>query len=856
MKNPKARVLIFGILLSIVPSFATSAPSEPLDPTCRVVVEARDNYDHAYRASQPAHPFWIWKGRTGIGRVCVFRKTFTLDALPAEANLSVAFDGEVDVAVNGQPVCRATKVPAHNYNLKASKRDLPMTEFPIRLIDIGSFLRKGENALEIRAVSNAAVGLLAFVEGQGGKLRLVSNATWQAACEEVGRRADWSAAEVRQGMGSLPYNLPVRGVNYENPPLPDYLRVWPVNPAKIALAEIGKGSIVDPENLLAVDGKPATITIPDESRRLLQEASVKEKLAKCQWPITPVCGYPQRINDQDPLAALKAVCPALVFDFGREVHGRLQMASLAKGDVDVLVNFGESPGEATYLPNLGTQWRTISAGTTVEFPETGFRYVKVWFIDSKGNTPIAMDGIKLNFVHYPVQYVGAFHSSDPRLDRIWESGAYTAHLVMQEGIWDGIKRDRSTWADCLYYVARTNYYVFGDAFIPEHSMNSIPRMNGDRLASPVNGFVGHTAWLLRSYCDYYRFTGNFQYISENRRVINSLLEMMRTRFFDGDHALFTNPKKDKIHIDCVAPYVDKDNKNLQMGIHMILFGAFRDGAWLLRAIGDEAAVAKSQEIDNWCEKMKQAATAEWFNAESGIFGKDSQAIEQVNALAIYTGLANREQAKSILNCLLKRPWAKGHEVSPMGMMYINEAMMQESVEDIQTALASLRDYYGTLLDRGLTTFPESDFVHKRAAGEIPGFGPDWAQAFNFYGGSLNHGTSAHPPSFLGRYVLGIYPTTPGFSSCEIKPRLGDLEWVEGSAPTPHGRIQVRHENGKEGFTSRISLPKDISATVLLPARNGQQPVLIVNGKTVPPSQTGDGLVRYCIKPSVDTSKTL
>ncbi|SFL80144.1 hypothetical protein SAMN04487943_10451 [Gracilibacillus orientalis] len=33
---------------------------------------------------------------------------------------------------------------------------------------------------------------------------------------------------------------------------------------------------------------------------------------------------------------------------------------------------------------------------------------------------------------------------------------------------------------------------------------------------------------------------------------------------------------------------------------------------------------------------------------------------------------------------------------------------------------------------------------------------------------------------------------------EIKPSLGDLEWVEGSFPTPYGNLKVKHYKQKDG----------------------------------------------------------
>jgi hypothetical protein len=60
-----------------------------------------------------------------------------------------------------------------------------------------------------------------------------------------------------------------------------------------------------------------------------------------------------------------------------------------------------------------------------------------------------------------------------------------------------------------------------------------------------------------------------------------------------------------------------------------------------------------------------------------------------------------------------------------------------------------------------------------------------------YGKSLCHAWGASPIYLLGKYYLGVRPTLPGYEEYEIRPALGDLEWMEGSVPTPHGMIHIR-----------------------------------------------------------------
>ena len=60
-----------------------------------------------------------------------------------------------------------------------------------------------------------------------------------------------------------------------------------------------------------------------------------------------------------------------------------------------------------------------------------------------------------------IPYVGSFRSDDERLNRIWEVGAYTVHLNMQDYLWDGIKRDRLVWLGDMHPEVRTINAVFG-----------------------------------------------------------------------------------------------------------------------------------------------------------------------------------------------------------------------------------------------------------------------------------------------------------------------------------------------------------------------------------------------------------
>jgi len=64
--------------------------------------------------------------------------------------------------------------------------------------------------------------------------------------------------------------------------------------------------------------------------------------------------------------------------------------------------------------------------------------------------------------------------------------------------------------------------------------------------------------------------------------------------------------------------------------------------------------------------------------------------------------------------------------------------------------------------------------------------------------SFCHGWGAGPVAQLPMYVLGIKPVAPGWKEIEIVPQAGNLQWAEGTVPTPLGEISVNWTkvNGK------------------------------------------------------------
>ncbi len=177
--------------------------------------------------------------------------------------------------------------------------------------------------------------------------------------------------------------------------------------------------------------------------------------------------------------------PYVIFDFGHEVGGQVQMTmSGASGSPRLGLAFSEasmymtsasdfsedSPGVATE-----THYVDVPSGTT-QFTDPvirgGFRYLMV-FLDSPGSVNIS--DLRLHFTPDPTatdlrSYPGAFLSASDQLNQLWYSGAYTVQMdtidpttgrpypatpgpvqnnaTIASGptaITDGAKRDRMDW---------------------------------------------------------------------------------------------------------------------------------------------------------------------------------------------------------------------------------------------------------------------------------------------------------------------------------------------------------------------------------------------------------------------------
>jgi alpha-L-rhamnosidase len=499
----------------------------------------------------------------------------------------------------------------------------------------------------------------------------------------------------------------------------------------------------------------------------------------------------------------KGSAPGVLLDFGTELQGavqigvtRLKPANSENGKTArIRIRFGESAQEA--MSEMGERFsqndhavrdQIVSAPWlgTIEAGQTGFRFVRLDLIDP--GAELSLKWIRAVLIIRDLPYLGSFRCNDDRLNQIWRTGAYTVHLNMQDYLWDGIKRDRLVWVGDMHPETMTISSVFGAVDIVPRSLDLIR----DRTPLPawMNGISSYSIWWILIQHSWYQQQGDLEYLKNQKQYLRGLLHQLAT-YIDKD-GRETLPE---------GRFLDWPSKNNQAAIHAglqaLLVLAFEAGNELAVALEDPA--------------LQQSCQAAVIRLRKHL--PDAGNSKQAAALM---ALARLGEAEKINREILAVDGVQ--RLSTFYGYYVLQA--RAKANDYTGCLDTIRAYWGAMLDYGATTFWEDfslDWTNNAARidqltapgqRDIHGDFGDWC--YKGYRHSLCHGWASGPTAWLSEHVLGVQVVAPGGKVVRIEPHLGDLEWVEGSFPTPQGVITVRHErlsNGK--IKSHVQAPPGV-----------------------------------------------
>ena len=512
--------------------------------------------------------------------------------------------------------------------------------------------------------------------------------------------------------------------------------------------------------------------------------------------------YVGQVSTTEPAVAVlkssKSGKASILFDFGKELQGGVQIIRAISSDKKAAVFhlcFGESVTEA--MSSVDAEGTTATNEHSVrDFEtsvpwlgsmitgETGFRFLRVDLVSEDVEVPLV--AVRAVSRYRDIPYIGSFKCNDERINKIWETGAYTVHLNMQDYLWDGIKRDRLVWIGDMHPEVMTVGTVFGNHEVVRKSLDYV--RDGTPATSWMNGICSYSLWWIIIHHHLYWYYGDKEYLSAQKTYLTELLRNVMKNI-DGNKEAYKSGR----FID----WPTNDNPDaIHAGLQALTVRALEAGSELAGWLSDPALA----------KECRDAAT------KLRTYVPDNKGNKEAAALLAIEGMLDAKTAHDII----VKDGAKDF-TSFMGYYMLEALAKNGSYAD---ALDLISEYWGRMLDLGATTFWEDfNYMDSKNAARIDEFVPEGKFDIHADGGaycyvglrhSFCHGWASGPTAWLSQHILGVEPASPGFKTVRIRPHLGNLKWVEGDFPTPYGIIHVTHSRRSDGqISSTVELPEGV-----------------------------------------------
>lgn len=477
---------------------------------------------------------------------------------------------------------------------------------------------------------------------------------------------------------------------------------------------------------------------------------------------TPPSSYHLERKEQYPVSHENGL-----YDFGRETFGYLKLKGL-KGTVRIY--YGESREEALDKEHCETL-DVLTEGETLG--SKAFRFVNIEKVGDSSYDEVLMD---YEYAPYDPTKSGSFCCSDELLNKIWEVSAYTIDLTTREFFMDGIKRDRWTWSGDAIQSYLMNYYL---RFDTECVKRTIRQLRGkDPVTAHINTIMDYTFYWFKSISDYYQYTADRDFVSEMWPRMVSLMDYVLGR--TNADGMAEGKPDDWIFVDWTDFPMHK--RGVLCFEQILLMKSLETMAECAELTGTPSEIYRKK-ADDLCNKIN---TLFWSNdkkaylhaIENGMM--NPQITKFPNMFAILYGLTDAKQQDQIMQQVMLNT-----DIDPITTPYMRFYELETLCKTghHSQVLDEIRSYWGGMLCEGATTFWEKYVPTEVGTQHLAMYGRP-------YGKSLCHAWGASPIYLIGRYYLGVSPVKPGYSEYEIRPRLGDLEWMRGDVPTPFGKIHI------------------------------------------------------------------
>lgn len=743
-----------------------------------------------------------------------FRKEFTLDQNIVFARVYVTSKGLYECHLNGRKVGQDLLTPGRSLNNLYPYRDYDLAPLlPYQVYDVTPLVHPGKNVIGA-LLANSGYYSISLFEGEMQMLLLEIRVKYADGREEK--------------------------------ILTD--QTWKTHESPIVHSAVMMGEIYDARmQLPGWDTTKYDETGWSSTELASEEIVPHPNMAQACKPIQVTA----------ELKAIKVTQPSprkYIFDFGQNAAGRcrLKIRGTQPGTRIELryaeaLNMDGTIARGAYRGEYGRGRKGIDVyycrgGEEIwspQFTYSGFRYCE---ITGYPGIP-SKDALVHRVFHNNLEVTGRFKCSSKLLNRIWKAVTWTHRSNIHSVPTDGPTREKQYWSGDAQLFAPTTFW----------HMNSASFMGKNLRLSP-GGVAASGGWsehIIITPWDLYRFYGDKKTIEIKWENMVSLVESRKGK--TGNY-LDTGPAPYPDWRIPVAQYRIGYAKESNPDEILLKFGLQLSWAYqyyAVRLLSQMANIIGKKKEAHKYQFLLPAIAAQYNNIffdedkHKYIIGENSS--EKLNLfeggtqtsqiIALSFGIAPEEYRKDVMRNLIKDIIFHNYHLTTgfIGTRYLLPTLSFFEKHDVAYKIATQTSYpsWGNMLKRGATTIWEGWGVEGNEEKDYPSVYKERRC------GSRNHSPFASIGQWLFECVAGINidmsdPASPAFKRIIFRPgTIEDLKWAQADYQSMYGLICCKWEKlGERSLRIIVSIPANTTATLYLPTRGMEQPVIFENGKPV------------------------
>ncbi|QRV97247.1 alpha-L-rhamnosidase [Ceratobasidium sp. AG-Ba] len=415
------------------------------------------------------------------------------------------------------------------------------------------------------------------------------------------------------------------------------------------------------------------------------------------------------------------------------------------------------------------------------------------------------------------------------------------------GCFDGAKRDRVLWAGDFSIFGGTIFYstanveaVAGSLLLSAGESSSQGQASSSTYISTIPSEVPSDDWVgtifysvtyaisaANAWYEWYQYTGDLGFVRKWWPAIKRDVTYCLS-YLNATTGLLETPTYASYNYD----YYDGAMPGQSTGTNSLMVWTLRNIALIADTLGEPETAMKYRTAASGIE---EAVNKKLYNKTIGGYVVTNEIntgmSQDGNAYAVISGVSAAKNSptspqeiiqalrsldspygplafsNSTLTLPIVSPYASGYHVWAAFEADMNDAAIDIMRKVWKNQVDSSNPYY-----TGMTW----EFINGTTG-----------EPYRPFASSQAHGWGSAPTWQLSRYVLGVSPATPGYSTWLFAPRTVRLTYANGRVPTPWGTIHASWKTNRSGYTMQVIAPAGTNGTIVIPGGFGN--IVKVNG---------------------------